>query len=459
MTTSLLPAGPRPTFRARLALAGKALVGVFSDSAMTDAYGMLARIFPGSRGEPPKRGSREYLEAYSEMPWLRAVTERIAFTCASQTWKLYGRRGRGGSGKAIRDTEWQAADPLTRAKILKQVRDAGELIEVLDHPFLTFLRRGNAVLTGRQVRALNTVYIDLLGESYVIKQRNAVGAPETAWPVPPHWVLETPTPQRRMFRLGYGSWQVEVPDTDVLCLANPNPVNPYARGSGLAQSLADELNADEYAAKYAAAFFFNRARPDLIIAGEGLNPEVVKQLEAKWTAKLQGAKNAFKPFFMNKAIEVKEIGQNLEQMRLVELRQHERDTIIQVFGIPPEIMGVLTNSNRATIDAADYLMARYVVLPRLEFQREAYQERMLPEYDDRLVLEYESPIAADRELHLRAMQAAPWAARVDEWRAMQGLEPLEDGSGQVHMVPLSVAPTEAIDVVPEAFGGSPETEG
>lgn len=455
MTTSLVPV--RPSFRARLAVARKVLVGVFDDGAMTDAYGMLARIFPGSRGEPPKRGSKEYAEAYSEMPWLRAITERIAFACASVTWRLYGRRGR--SGRAIRDTEWQTAAAPDRANIRKRLKAAGELIEIEDHPFLTFLRRGNGVLTGRQCRALNTVYVDLLGESYTIKGRNTAGVPDAAWPVPPHWVLETPTPQHRYYRFGYGGWQVEVPNADVLWMMNPNPANPYSRGSGLAQAIADELNTDEYAAKYASSFFYNRARPDLIITGEGMTKEVAKELESKWTAKLRGVTNAFRPFFLNKPLDVKEVGQNLEQMKLVELRQSERDTIMQVFGIPPEIMGVLESSNRATIESAEFLMGKFVITPRLEFQREIYQERMLPEYDDRLVLEYDSPIAADRATQLQAMTAAPWAPKVDEWRDFQGLDPLEDGSGQVHMVPISLVPTPSIDVIPDAFGTGEQPPG
>src|SRR5262249_32651471 len=34
-------------------------------------------------------------------------------------------------------------------------------------------------------------------------------------------------------------------------------------------------------------------------------------------------------------------------LQMVQLRQFERDMVVQVFGIPPEILGILANSNRA----------------------------------------------------------------------------------------------------------------
>ena len=53
-------------------------------------------------------------------------------------------------------------------------------------------------------------------------------------------------------------------------------------------------------------------------------------------------------------------------MTFTELRSFERDAIIQTFNVPPELVGVIENSNRATIEAALTIMAIQVIVPRLE---------------------------------------------------------------------------------------------
>src|SRR5262249_8058463 len=60
-----------------LAPVTRAVTGLFTDpSTRSAAYGLLSGIWPGSIGDPPKRGTVEFLRAYSTMPWLRAVTHK-----------------------------------------------------------------------------------------------------------------------------------------------------------------------------------------------------------------------------------------------------------------------------------------------------------------------------------------------------------------------------------------------
>jgi hypothetical protein len=165
----------------------------------------------------------------------------------------------------------------------------------------------------------------------------------------------------------------------------------------------------------------------------------------------QGFWKAYKPYFMTREVGVHEMDQNFRSLQLVQLRQYERDVVLQTFGLPPELLGVLDNSNRATISSADYLMSRYVTQPRLEFLRTVLQEKLVPEFDDRLILDYDSPIEADHDAELAAATVAPWAQSVDEWRKMQGLDPMEDeAEGKLHMIPSTVTVTTLADAVTRA---------
>src|SRR5262249_40034448 len=127
-----------------------------------------------------------------------------------------------------------------------------------------------------------------------------------------------------------------------------------------------------------------------------------------------------------------------------DLRSFERDLIMQLPGIPPEMLGVLINSNRSTIDGSGYIFDSQVIRPRLEFRRNELQEKLVPEYDERLILDYVDPVSDDQALQLDAAKAFPGALSVDEQRERAGLPALPNGTGKVHMVPIKYTPTELV---------------
>ena len=438
-----------------LRLAAKALVGSVPDNVAPNVSNLLNGTLPGARGEPAPRGTSEHLAAYSRMPWLRAASDRVAISTAAVPWVLHAPAR---NGRARRDVALQRAGILTRHKMLAELKAAGELIDVTDHPLLDLLQGANAMLTGGTARALMQVYLDLVGEAFLLMERNNAGVPIGIWPLAPHWIRSTPTPKDRRYEVAIGAYRDTIPDSEVLWPRHPDPANPYGRGSGLGRTLADELETDEFAAKHVKNLFYNRAMPDLIVAPKAvqaeIGPESLERLEQRWLEKHRGVWKALKPFFSTRPIDVTVLSQTLESLQFTKLREFERDTIRQVFGVPPEIMGIVDNSNRATIQSADYLFSRLVLAPRLEFMREFLQERLVPEYDDRLVLDYVSPVAEDDEFALKAYQAAPWAPSIDEWRDMQGLPPKADGTGTAHMVPLNLVPQDSPATIPPSPAAS-----
>jgi hypothetical protein len=144
--------------------------------------------------------------------------------------------------------------------------------------------------------------------------------------------------------------------------------------------------------------------------------------------------------------------QTLQSMEITTLSDAKRDTVVQVFGVPPEVVGIIENSNRATIQGADHIFAKYVLEPRLEFLRSYFQERLAPEYDARIIIDYQSPVGEDKEFMLKVATAAPWSRRVNEWRELQGLDPLEDDEGGQHFPkPLTLGFKESLVPEPSPF--------
>jgi len=78
-----------------------------------------------------------------------------------------------------------------------------------------------------------------------------------------------------------------------------------------------------------------------------------------------------------------------------------------------------------------------VLVPRLELKRVFLQNRLVPDFDPGLMLDYESPVEEDATHRLATMVAAFWAFTADEWREEAGYAELPDGAGKVHAVPFS----------------------
>lgn len=443
-------------------MSAKALVNGRPESSVT-LDTILNNIYPGRQGDPPERGAFGILDSYATMPWLRACAGRVANSMSAVEWRLYVTR-KSPKERAYRDRKLQRAGYELRKTLIRERAASGELEEVTDHPFLDIMTKGNGFHTGVALRRIESLHMDLVGETFMLKGRNALGATVELWPIPPPWVFSTPTPAWPYYRMNYRGWHENIPASEILWMSDPNPAQPYGRGIGLGQAVADEAEIDEYAAKTTRQVFFNRAQPDFLIYPKGdrgeMNQTETKRFEQDWLNRLQGYWRSSKPHFMSREVGVYEFQKNLKEMMLTEVRMQERDIILQVWGMPPEKLGILNNSNRATIEGSDLIYAKDVLVPRLEMRRSMFQELLMPEYDDRLVVDYVTPVMEDKEFELKVAMAAPWAMEANEWRAIMGRSDLEQFKDVV-FVPPSVTPIRVDDLLPPTnvdLGPTPEQD-
>ncbi len=381
------------------------VVGVFAELVGAGKSAMRA-LFRGRRGDPPTRGTRELLEVYETSPWVRAVHGRISTSIGQTEWTL---------GRSDRPDE-----------------------VITDHIMLRVLRNPNPLMSGHDLFKITDLHIDLVGDAFWLKVRNGFGAPVQLMPIPPHWVIDLPTPEYPVYRISFGSLQDLVPETEILRMTDVSPANPYRRGAGLVRSQADEIETHEYASKHAKQLFFNRATPEYVVMDDGASGPDVDTHERAWMQRLQGYWRWQKPYFTNRKLEFWQPQQmNLDNLTMVPLMKYERDVILQTTGMPPEQLGIVENSNRATIDGSNYVYESRVVLPRREAIRDALQMRLVPEYDPRLVLGFVNTVPEDKTHELAMAKAAPHTVRVDEWRKRQGLPLVGGPLGNSFIVPLN----------------------
>ena len=432
---------------ARALLLGKALTGNWDIKPGSSGQRLLQGIFPAAVGAPPNRGTQAQLAGYTSFPWVRAVASRIGYAVSATPWRLYANKAQPKNGVAtrakLRKDIAYAPTQKARKALLGQVADAGELTEITDHPMLDLLHNGNILHSGMELRKIAQIHRDLVGEAFWLKERGAFKQITALYPIPAPWIIATPTPTQQTYRVSFKGWQGYIPASELLWFKDSDPAMPYWRGSGTAQALADELETDEYTAKYLKQFFYNSGRPDVIISPKGdlqsFGQGEVDRLDQAWTEQHGGFWRAFKPMFSSRPLEVTAFPHNFQHLQMQDLRKNTRDICLQVWGVPPEILGILENSNRATIDAADYLFSKWVVKPRLEAWRLDYQRLLVPEFDERLILDFEDPVQEDTAFRAEIMKTMPWAFEADEIRETAGLTPLDADLGKFHMEPSAMS--------------------
>lgn len=400
---------------------------------------------------PPRRGSAELLRAYADLPWLHAVVRRRAEALAQVEWLLWRAKtlkGRAALKRLVRaklgrspNQTHEAFTAKTRA--LESLKKSGDIEPVYSDPLLDLLDRpwpsgGSEVALWE----LASKHQDLLGETFFTLERPRPGRPPTEiLPVPPTWVRAIPKLGERDTFEVLLPWKGPVPvqQIDAIWIRQHDPADPFgARGVGTAMALADELETDEYMAATAKARFYNRAIPEVVLAllgspTAGVPPPSAAEIGPIAEAieqKHRGSERAGQFHLVAGDVDVHQIGDSFQASQYVQGREFLRNTCMQIFGTPPEVLGVLDNANRSTIDAASAHFATYSTLPQLERFRGALQLQLVPEFGTDLVLDYVSPVPTDKEFVKAMMVGLSRAFKKNEMRELAGYGPLPGDEGE-----------------------------
>ena len=83
------------------------------------------------------------------------------------------------------------------------------------------------------------------------------------------------------------------------------------------------------------------------------------------------------------------------EMDFTQSRKDLRDGVNAHFGVPPEILGIVENSNRATATQAKIIYAENVLTPRLLARQDAINTQPLPAWGEDLLWEYDDIVPED----------------------------------------------------------------
>lgn len=389
---------------------------------MTMAFWNRNRVGPGSRpymdggpmvprwANPPERNTEEWIRTFRTNPRL-AVVERIASDLSFAEGKLF------------------------------RVDENGDEQEITAHPFLDFWANPNPLheMSGAALWRLLEIYLKLKGEGYFIMERDEFGRPAELWPVPTHWVQMTPYQGFPYYTVRLTNGQLmEVPVDDMFVMKDLDPYDPFKRGLGQSEALADEIETDEYAAKFQKRFFFNDATPNIIIGMPKSTEEQRKRFLAEWMQRFKGVFQSHGVATVNGDVTVNKIGESMKDMDMVNGRTFLRNAALEHYGVPREIMGITESSNRATSEAAQFIYAQNVLMPILRRREEAINHQLIPWFGDDLVWHFDDIVPRNQEFD-KAVGLDGWNAGLltkDEAREKLGMPPCKVG-GDVYKTQFS----------------------
>jgi len=359
-----------------------------------------------------------YMRKFGEHPWLKGCVRLVAEECAALKWHVWREMG---------------DEPGPDGKVARKLARG--------HALAALWARPNSFQTGFNFRYLLQVYLEIAGECFVLINRGQSGSrPVELTIIPPHWVSAVPSatdPAFTVWRPDGG--QISIPPEDVIWIQIPNPINPWGRGLGAVRSVDDEINGDDLASKWNEGFYRNGGKPGGILMIAGASPDRVQRIREEWNAQHQGVFNAFKTAFLGYepgrdskgGSEYHDLSKSHKDLDFIEGRKQYRDIILQAgFGIPPEKMGIVENSNRATAEESEKLFQTNVLRPRVYRLQDEWAAWLVPLFGENdVLLECEDPVQESKrwqaEHAVKLYQAS--LATKNEARISNNMPPVDGG--------------------------------
>jgi HK97 family phage portal protein len=336
-------------------------------------------------------GQEAQMRAMGSVGTLFAIVERITTAYSQVDWHLYR------SAKSGR--------PEDR-------------VEVTSHAALDLWMQPNPFMTGPMWREATQQHEELTGEQWwVIGRDERSSLPLELWFARPDRM--TPVPDRESFLSGYvysspTGEQVSLGLDDVIMLRRPNPLDPY-RGWGPVQTLLADLDSSRASAEWNANFFRNSAQPGGLVEIPGnLTDDEFNEFRDRWAEQHRGVGNAHKVAILEHGLKWVDRSYSMADMQFAELRSVSREIIREAFAFPKPMLGTVDDANRANMEAADDMLARWIVRTRLRRTRQALNTRLLPMYGATgrgLEFDFDDPVTGDVELESKQLTAQANAAQ------------------------------------------------
>lgn len=322
-----------------------------------------------------------------------------------------------------------------------------EYREIESHPFWDLMRGVNPAMNYFDLMEITTTHLDLTGNAYWYLNRNKLNKPVEVYILQPNKIKIKGSSSGVASYEYYatGNSVIFEPD-EVIHFKYPNPGGGFYGMSPL-QAMIYTVSENDLLHQYGFNILKNQAIPGNIFqAEEFVDSEMLNAAKDEIKQQYEGVKKAGKTMIL-KGIKPVRLGLSPVEIAFLENKNYSREEILMFYGVPATKLGMGGTTQggtpRATAEALDATFQQETILPRLRRMESKINEKLLPLWDSRLIVEFENPVPNNREFELKQWES--WIKNqvksVNEYREWLGDDPVK--WGDVPLVPFSVAPLSA----------------
>lgn len=389
-------------------------------------------IMPASDIDTNPIGStKEKLESY--VGWVYACASLISEDVRSNPWELYRRNGK-------RREDWQVVE---------------------NNPALDILRRPNEQQTWGSFAELTDIHYSLGGEAFwhvITRNGEAGGTPVGLQVIFPHWIDRAVISNGRV--VGWrvippGQVPFTIPAEDFIRIYRPHPLESLK-----AASPVEAFAVSHYMDLYFRAYGMSVMRNDggvpagLLSSDQELTQDQGSDLAERWKQKYRQKRDEIA--VMGNGLKYQPIAIPVQDLKFLEIGQFTREQILSAYRVPPAVLGMTTDFNRANSEAAMVSYQRQAIQPRLNRYQEAINTFLLPRImgaaASGFFFEFDNPVDEDEvaKRERATVMLEHGALSINQYREAMGEDPLPDGDvflipTRTHTLVKTLTPVEPIE--------------
>ena len=192
--------------------------------------------------------------------------------------------------------------------------------------------------------------------------------------------------------------------------------------------------------KQGASYFGNNATPTgLLKSKTALKKEKRDELRESFERTHKGPQNRGRVGLLWGDLEWQQTGMSQEDSQFLETRQFQIEEVCRWFNVPPHMIRHLLRSTNNNIEQQSLEYITYSLGPWMAKLKEELERKLLTlaEREDYFIeWDYDALYRADLKAltESRQIRRQNGVISADEWRALDGLNPTEDGSGRAYLV-------------------------
>lgn len=330
----------------------------------------------------------------------------------------------------------QRLQRIAKAAEVKQVLDH-PLVELLDHPCPELSKYDWLYYIDSQLSLTANAYVHIVRENY---ERNKYGQPTVneGLPVALYPLMTAYVKQQaedgHVVGYSYSLTNEEIlyPKQDIIHFRMISHENPYAEGYGPVRAVYERILLAKNELAYLNSLFRNQARPDSIIMLKGgASPDQCERVQKEMAMRFRQGGIGGSWVVDGEDMDIKNLNWSPKDVLGTELYKWTKLQVINAFALNIALFDQ-ESSNRSTITVARIQAQENAIEPRLRLIEERLNHQLCPEFDERLVVEFESPVEVDEDALLEKVKTYGMSPILTYNEARKllpelGLKPVEGG--------------------------------